>query len=86
MAVNLGQQVRLRKIKAHKLPIESGPEAPPAGEQIDSLQQVGLALGIGAGDHIGSGIKAHRLPLVIAEAVERDFIDSHAQACVTSSV
>ena len=74
---HVGQQIRLGEIEADQLPVKTGPEAAPAGEQIHSLQQIGFSLRVGSGNYVGPRAEAHSFPLIIAKAVQCNLINSH---------
>ena len=85
VAQHLRQNLRRGEAEAHQLPVKAGAEAAAAGEHVYRLQQVGFALGVLAGDHVGAAVELRRVPLVVAKAVEGDSSDDHAFTISKSS-
>ena len=85
VAQHLCQDLCRGKVEAHQLPVKAGAEAAAAGEHVHCLQQIGLALGVLAGDHVGAAAELHRFPLIVAKAVEGDSFDDHAFTTSKSS-
>ena len=69
------------RIEGNHLPVRPGPGGFPAGEVDDSLQQIGLALGVLPEDHIAVRVKGYPLAGVVAEMLQLQLKNPHRPPC-----
>ena len=70
-------QHRARRVEADQLPVSVSAGRFAAGEIDNRLQQIGLALGIFAVDHVAVGVEGQALAAVVAKARKAQLIDPH---------
>ena len=75
---HLPQDVGLVPVEADELPVRSGPWRLAAGEIDHGLQQIRLALSILAVDDVAAVVEGQGLPVVVAEALQRQGVNPHS--------
>ena len=74
---NFSPQQSLVPVKADQLPVKAAAEAPARRQEEDPLQQIGLALGVGTGDHVDARIEFRFCLAVVPKAPEKQLVHSH---------